>query len=207
MTRRANKRHNARSINYLCGISGCKLRTGEARSRPVEVEYPSLGLLLAGSRAKLRTCPCSGATTASSRAMARQVRGNSHFTCPRVSRTRSRRAGKRHSRVRRSFRPPGSRSVSTPSTGSETLRIALSVRDSESFMTLTSAAAIAYVLNFVIFIMIAVWYVAPWLAARRRGACSAAMGPGIPPRRVTDLFGPEVRVRCLRQRQRPDRDG
>src|SRR6516164_2974720 len=57
MTRRANKRHNARSINYLCGISGCKLRTGEARSRPVEVEYPSLGLLLAGSRAKLRTCP------------------------------------------------------------------------------------------------------------------------------------------------------
>jgi hypothetical protein len=35
-------------------------------------------------------------------------------------------------------------------------------------MTLTSAAAIANVLNFVVFIMIAVWYVSPWLAARPR---------------------------------------
>ena len=42
-------------------------------------------------------------------------------------------------------------------------------------MTLTSAAAIANVLNFVIFIMIAVWYVAPWLAARPRARALAPL--------------------------------
>ena len=35
-------------------------------------------------------------------------------------------------------------------------------------MTLTSAAALANVLNFVMFAMIAVWYVAPWLTGRPR---------------------------------------
>jgi hypothetical protein len=35
-------------------------------------------------------------------------------------------------------------------------------------MTLTSAAALANVLNFVIFAMIAIWYVAPWLATQQR---------------------------------------
>jgi hypothetical protein len=45
-----------------------------------------------------------------------------------VSRTRSRRAEKRHSRARRSFRPLGFRSVSTPSTGSEKPRAPLSIR-------------------------------------------------------------------------------
>jgi hypothetical protein len=35
-------------------------------------------------------------------------------------------------------------------------------------MTLTAAAALANVLNFIIFVMIAVWYVAPWLASRPR---------------------------------------
>ena len=35
-------------------------------------------------------------------------------------------------------------------------------------MSLTLAAALANVLNFVIFTMIAVWYVAPWLATRER---------------------------------------
>ena len=42
-------------------------------------------------------------------------------------------------------------------------------------MTLTSAAAIANVLNFVIFIMIAVWYVAPWLAERPRAKALAPL--------------------------------
>jgi hypothetical protein len=42
-------------------------------------------------------------------------------------------------------------------------------------MTLTSAATIANVLNFVIFIMIAVWYVAPWLAARPRARALAPL--------------------------------
>jgi len=35
-------------------------------------------------------------------------------------------------------------------------------------VSLTSAAALANVLNFVMFILIAVWYVAPWLANRPR---------------------------------------
>lgn len=35
-------------------------------------------------------------------------------------------------------------------------------------MTLTAAAALANVLNFIMYIMMAVWYVAPWLARRPR---------------------------------------
>src|SRR6266446_5115372 len=35
-------------------------------------------------------------------------------------------------------------------------------------MTLTAAAVLANVLNFVMFAMIAIWYVAPWLASRKR---------------------------------------
>ena len=35
-------------------------------------------------------------------------------------------------------------------------------------MTLTAAAALANILNFIMFLMIAVWYVAPWLASRPR---------------------------------------
>jgi hypothetical protein len=35
-------------------------------------------------------------------------------------------------------------------------------------MTLTAAAALANVLNFIMFLMIAAWYVAPWLASRPR---------------------------------------
>lgn len=42
-------------------------------------------------------------------------------------------------------------------------------------MSLTSAAALANVLNFVIFIMIAVWYLAPWLAARQRADALAPL--------------------------------
>ncbi len=35
-------------------------------------------------------------------------------------------------------------------------------------MTLTAAAVLANVLNFIMFTMIAIWYVAPWLARRKR---------------------------------------
>jgi hypothetical protein len=35
-------------------------------------------------------------------------------------------------------------------------------------MTLTSAAALANVLNFIMFVMIAIWYVVPWLSGQRR---------------------------------------
>jgi len=38
----------------------------------------------------------------------------------------------------------------------------------EGFMTPTAAAALATVLNFVMFALIAIWYVDPWLAARPR---------------------------------------
>jgi hypothetical protein len=40
--------------------------------------------------------------------------------------------------------------------------------DDEETMTLTAAAVLANVLNFVMFAMISIWYVAPWLARLRR---------------------------------------
>jgi hypothetical protein len=42
-------------------------------------------------------------------------------------------------------------------------------------MTLTSAATLANLLNFVVFIMIATWYVSPWLAARSRADALAPL--------------------------------
>jgi hypothetical protein len=45
----------------------------------------------------------------------------------------------------------------------------------ENVMTATLAAALANVLNFVIFAMIAIWYVAPWLASRQRAEALAPL--------------------------------
>ena len=42
-------------------------------------------------------------------------------------------------------------------------------------MTLTTAALLANVLNFVMFAMISIWYVAPWLARLRRADAFAAL--------------------------------
>ena len=42
-------------------------------------------------------------------------------------------------------------------------------------MTLTAAAALANLLNFIMFAMIAVWYVAPWLANRPRAEALTAL--------------------------------
>ena len=42
-------------------------------------------------------------------------------------------------------------------------------------MVLTLAAALANVLNFIIFAMIATWYVAPWLATRQRAEALAPL--------------------------------
>jgi hypothetical protein len=62
-----------------------------------------------------------------------------------------------------------------PSIGSKKPESSVSVASLGSFMTLTLAAALANVLNFVIFMMIAVWYVAPWLAARNRAEALAPL--------------------------------
>ena len=45
----------------------------------------------------------------------------------------------------------------------------------DSLMILTLAAALANVLNFIIFAMIATWYVAPWLSARQRAEALAPL--------------------------------
>jgi len=45
----------------------------------------------------------------------------------------------------------------------------------DSLMILTLAAALANVLNFVIFAMIATWYVAPWLSTRQRAEALAPL--------------------------------
>ena len=42
-------------------------------------------------------------------------------------------------------------------------------------MILTLAAALANALNFIIFAMIATWYVAPWLATRQRAEALAPL--------------------------------
>lgn len=42
-------------------------------------------------------------------------------------------------------------------------------------MTLTAAATLANILNFIMFGMIAVWYVAPWLASRPRAEALTAL--------------------------------
>src|SRR5262249_35949273 len=85
------------------------------------------------------------------------------------SRTPSRRAAKRSSRDRRSFRPPGFRSVSMRSRGfGRTERGDASTQTGRNAMNLMTAAALALVLSFVVFVIMAGWYVAPWLATRQR---------------------------------------
>src|SRR6266436_6908970 len=101
--------------------------------------------------------------------MARPVRKNLPFTYRPVSRTRRSRGARRSSKALRSFRPPGFRNESTrlPGFGKAERRVVIgAVR--ENAMSPMSAAALASVLSFVVFAIMTVLYVAPWLATRQR---------------------------------------
>src|SRR5712692_8462062 len=101
--------------------------------------------------------------------MARPARRNLPFTYRPVSRTPWSREARRSSKALRSFRPPGSRNESTRLTGSgkaEPRDVNSAVR--ENAMSPMSAAALASLLSFVVFAIMTVLYVAPWLATRQR---------------------------------------
>src|SRR5260370_10214955 len=97
--------------------------------------------------------------------MAPRARRNLPFTYRPVSGTPWSREARRSSKALRSFRPPGFRNESTrlPGFGKAERRVVIgAVR--ENAMSPMSAAALASVLSFVVFAIMTVLYVAPWLA-------------------------------------------
>src|SRR5207245_11062468 len=128
--------------------------------------------------------------------MARPVRRSLPFTYRPVSRTRRSREAKGSSKALRSFRPPGSRNDNTRLPGfGKAERPVVNGAVRENAMSPMSAAALASVLSVVMFAIMAVWYVAPWLATRQRAeglspaGCVHAFRPGAAPGYASRQFG------------------
>src|SRR5215471_136951 len=108
--------------------------------------------------------------------MARPARRNLPFPCRPVSRTPGSQGARRSSKAPQSFQLPGFRNVDMRLRGSKRGEPpGITGVDEEDTMTLTTAALLANVLNFVMFAMISIWYVAPWLARLRRADAFAAL--------------------------------